>query len=100
MIILILATLRSPFLPQAYGSFPSIWLLTLLVATALPATWRVWPFLVTWALIDIYFPNDIGIDPRLIALLMTLPQILTIALTVIAWRGVTVRPAAPASLPV
>jgi hypothetical protein len=100
MIILILATLRSPFLPQSYGSFPSIWFLMLLVATAVPATWRVWPFLVSWALIDLYLPNDIGIDPRLIALLMTLPQILTIALVAIAWRGVTVRRAAPAMVPV
>jgi hypothetical protein len=100
MVILILATLRSPFLPQSYGSFPSIWLLTLLVATALPATWGVWTFLVCWALIDIYLPNDIGTDPRLIAVLMTLPQILTIALTAIAWRAVAVRRGTAAMAPV
>jgi hypothetical protein len=100
MIVLILATFRSPFLPQSYGSFPSLWFLTLLVATALPRTWSLWAFLVSWVVIDLYLPNDIGTDPRLIAMLMTLPQILTVALMVIAWRGVTVRPAAPARMPV
>lgn len=36
MAILILATLRSPFLPQAYAAFPPLWLLTLLAATYAP----------------------------------------------------------------
>src|SRR6185503_17095717 len=43
--ILILATLRSPFLPQAYASFPPLWLLTLLAArqppTARTLLWTV-----------------------------------------------------------
>ena len=34
--ILILATLRSPFLPQAYATFPPLWLLTLLAARQPP----------------------------------------------------------------
>ena len=34
--ILILATLRSPFLPQSYAPLPALWLLTLLAATYSP----------------------------------------------------------------
>jgi alpha-1,2-mannosyltransferase len=38
--VLLLATLRSPFLPQTYGVLPPLWLLTLFAAT-LPPTRRV-----------------------------------------------------------
>src|SRR6266481_543177 len=34
----ILATLRSPFLPQAYAAVPPLWLLTLLAATHAPTS--------------------------------------------------------------
>src|SRR5436190_12831206 len=31
--LLVIATLRSPFLPQAYAGFPALWLLTLMAAS-------------------------------------------------------------------
>lgn len=36
--VLVLATLRSPFLPQAYGAVPPLWLLTLFAATLVPTS--------------------------------------------------------------
>jgi alpha-1,2-mannosyltransferase len=36
--VLLLATLRSPFLPQTYGVLPPLWLLTLFAATLVPTT--------------------------------------------------------------
>ena len=38
--VLLLATLRSPFLPWTYGTFPALWLLTLLVAAHVPREWE------------------------------------------------------------
>ena len=84
--ILTLATLRSPFLPQSYAPFPAIWLLTLLVATAVPTRWGLTAFLLTYAVLNIFVPVDSGIDPRLVALISTVPQALTIALAVVVFR--------------
>jgi alpha-1,2-mannosyltransferase len=82
MAILIFATLRSPFLPQSYAPFPAIWLLTLLVATAAPERRSLALFLVGFIVLNIYVPNDSGIDPRLLALVSTISQALTVALAV------------------
>ena len=84
--ILLLATLRSPFLPVAYGVFPGLWLVTLLAATAPPnARTLVWT-LVAWATLNIYWPLDWPLDPRVLALAMLLPQTLMIVLVVLALR--------------
>jgi len=84
--ILVLATLRSPFLPQTYGVFPPIWLLTLLAA-ARPPTRTVGLLVVAaWAALNVYWPIDWPIDPRLLAVAMVVPQAVTILLAVVALR--------------
>ncbi len=84
--ILILATLRSPFLPVSYAVFPALWLLTLLSATRAPsARTLVWT-LVGWALLDVYWPVDWRIDPRVLAIATLAPQLVMIALAVLALR--------------
>ncbi len=86
MAILILATLRSPFLPQAYAAFPPLWLLTLLAATFPPTARRLTLTLLTAAALNIYWPIDWAIDPRLLAIASGLPQAVTVALAVLALR--------------
>jgi hypothetical protein len=84
--ILLLATLRSPFLPQAYAPFPAIWLLTLLFATATPDRWRLSSFLIAYLVLNFYVPVDMGLDPRLLAIGSTVPQIVMVALMAAVFR--------------
>jgi hypothetical protein len=84
--ILILATLRSPFLPQAYAALPPLWLLTLLAATYHPSARTLWWTLAGWATLNIYWPLDWSIDPRMLALANLLPQAFTVVLVVLALR--------------
>lgn len=102
--LLILATLRSPFLPQAYAAFPPLWLLTLLAARAVPTPKALTLTLLGWAVLNIFWPMDWPLDPRLLALANLLPQALTVVLAVLAlrqWgRDRAADPAAvPAALP-
>lgn len=85
--ILILATLRSPFLPQGYGLFPAVWLLTLLGATCDSPRRRLPLFVLAFATLNIYWPTDWPMDPRWLAVLNLVPQSLTIALAVLALRA-------------
>jgi alpha-1,2-mannosyltransferase len=78
--ILIVATLRSPFLPQAYASFPPLWLATLLAAKAEPNAKTLGVLLGVWFPLSIYWPIDWPIDPRWLATIMLVPQAITIAL--------------------
>jgi hypothetical protein len=78
--VLILATLRSPFLPQSYGVFPALWLLTLIAATHAPSARTLSLTVLVWAGLNAFLPNDSGVDPRWLALLITIPQLLTVAL--------------------
>jgi alpha-1,2-mannosyltransferase len=96
--ILILASLRSPFLPQAYGLFPPIWLLTLLAASHAPTARTLAPVLLAWAALNIFWPIDWPIDPRLLAAVNAVPQAVTIAVAILALRAVW-RRARPADLP-
>jgi hypothetical protein len=85
--ILILATLRSPFLPQTYAAFPALWLLTLMVATAAPATRQALSMaFVAWAALNVYWPIDWPVDPRLLAVVTTLPQMVTLVLAGLVLR--------------
>ena len=86
MAILILATLRSPFLPQAYGAYPALWLLTLLAATCLPTRGVLAMVIAAWAALNIYWPTDWRIDSRLLALANGLPQVVMVLLVVLALR--------------
>ena len=86
MAILILAALRSPFLPQAYAPFPSLWLLTLLAATYVPTAKTLSLTLAGWLALNIFWPLDWAMDPRVRAVLSSLPQAMTIALAVLILR--------------
>jgi hypothetical protein len=84
--ILILATLRSPFLPQGYAPFPPLWLLTLLFATQIPKPKTMTLFILAWLCMNILIPSDAGVDPRLSAIIITIPQAVTIAIALLALR--------------
>ena len=84
--ILILATLRSPFLPQAYAPFPALWLLTLVGAQAELTGRRLAAVLLAWAGLNIGWALDWPIDPRALALLIAIPQSLTILLAIVSLR--------------
>jgi hypothetical protein len=84
MALLIVATLRSPFLPQAYAAFPPLWLLTLLGAAVLPGTKALGMTLLGFAAWSVYWPLDGGVAPRTLALMHFVPQTATIVLVVLA----------------
>jgi alpha-1,2-mannosyltransferase len=81
--VLLLATLRSPFLPWSYATFPALWLLTLLAAADEPRRWTLLPFLATALLLAVILPVDFPLDPQVKALVATVPQLLMIALAVV-----------------
>jgi alpha-1,2-mannosyltransferase len=85
--ILIVATLRSPFLPQGYGVFPAVWLLTMLGAAAAPTSKTLVAVIVTWLLFHLYLPPDWPVDLRLRVAVAFVPQIAMIVLTVLALRS-------------
>jgi alpha-1,2-mannosyltransferase len=82
--LLILATLRSPFLPQSYAAFPPLWLLTLLAATYAPRPKIIGLTLLAWVGFNIFWPLDWLLDPRLLAILTTVPQALGLLVVVLA----------------
>jgi hypothetical protein len=84
--IILLATLRSPFLPQTYGVIPGLWLLTLLAATYKPTLKTLALVVVAAVALNLHWPLDWGMDPRLRAVLYTIPQAITIGLAVLALR--------------
>ena len=86
MAILILATLRSPFLPQTYGMLPPLWILTLLVATYAPSAKTLALALLAFLVLNIHWPLDWAMDPRVRALLYSLPQTATVVLAVLGLR--------------
>ena len=85
--VLILATLRSPFLPQSYGVLPALWALTLVAATHVPSG-RTLGFLVVGVVaMNLHWPVDSPMDPRLRAVFNTaLPQLATVVACVLALR--------------
>ena len=86
MAILILATLRSPFLPQGYAAFPPLWVLTLMAAIVAPTARVLSMVLVAWAALNVYWPMDWPVDPRLLAVCSVVPQAVTVALAALALR--------------
>jgi alpha-1,2-mannosyltransferase len=84
--ISILATLRSPFLPQAYAAFPPLWLLTLLAATHPPRSKVIGLTLLAGVGFNLFWPLDWQLDPRLLASLTGVPQALTLLIAVLALR--------------
>jgi hypothetical protein len=90
--VLVLATLRSPFLPWGYGTFPALWLVTLLAAAAIPKPWTMPQWLATVVVLGAVFPNDLGVDPHTMALVTTVPQVVMIALAALVIHLDTSRP--------
>jgi alpha-1,2-mannosyltransferase len=86
--ILVLATLRSPFLPQGYGVFPSLWLVTLLAAKSQPNAKTLGLVVTTWLALNVYWPLDWPMNPKLLAGIILLPQAVTFALAVLVMRRV------------
>ena len=84
--ILILATLRSPFLPQTYGVVPALWMLTLLAATYAPNAKTLSLVLLAFLALNAHWPLDWAMDPRVRAVLSGLPQAATIALAILGLR--------------
>lgn len=82
--ILIVASLRSPFLP-GYAVIPVLWLLTLLAATVAPTVRTLCGVLVAWAVLNITMPQQ-GWDPRLISVILLLPQAVIVILIVLALK--------------
>jgi alpha-1,2-mannosyltransferase len=80
--IIILATLRSPFLPTAYATFPALWLLTLMSAALSPSARALVITLAAWALLTLYVPSQ-WMQPRPLAILTLLPQFTMIALPIL-----------------
>jgi hypothetical protein len=82
--ILILATLRSPFLPHGYGTFPVLLLLVLLAVRVAPSAKSLAPLLLAWLGLNILIPADSSVALPLAALLHAVPQLITLALSGIA----------------
>jgi alpha-1,2-mannosyltransferase len=85
--ILILASLRSPFLP-AYAVIPVLWLLTLLAATLAPTVRILCGTLLAWVVLNISLPQQ-GPDPKLISLILLLPQAVIVILIVLTLRSLS-----------
>ena len=82
---MILSTLRSPFLPQGYGAFPAVWLLTLLAAQRPPTPKNLLLLVATWLCFNLYLPMD-WVDPKYLALITVVPQMATIGVAFLALR--------------
>jgi len=78
--------LRSPFLPQAYAAFPPLWLLTLLAARQPPTAKTLLLTLAAALALNVYWPLDWPLDPRVLALVMLLPQAVAVAVAALALR--------------
>jgi hypothetical protein len=88
--ILILASLRSPFLP-GYAVIPVLWLLTLLAARFAPTGKTLCGVLLAWVVLNITMPQQ-GPDPRLLTAILLLPQAVIVILIVLALRRQTQSP--------
>jgi ABC-type sulfate transport system permease component len=88
--ILILASLRSPFLP-GYAVIPVLWLLTLLAARFAPTGKTLCGVLLAWVVLNISMPQQ-GPDPRLMTAILLLPQAVIAILIVLALRKQTQSP--------
>jgi alpha-1,2-mannosyltransferase len=84
--VLVLAILRSPFLPVAYGVFPALWLLTLLAAIPSPSRRAVTVAVLWWLALAVYLPQDWSDSPRFLALLTLVPQAAMVLLVLVVLR--------------
>jgi hypothetical protein len=97
--VIILATLRSPFLPQAYGTLPSLWLLTLVAARRVPDAWGLVAGFGAWVALAFNWPQDWPIDRQLLAITSLVQMAVTFGLVWMTLRRATVaEPAVGAAL--
>jgi hypothetical protein len=85
--VLILATLRSPFLPIAYAAVPAGWLLTLIAARYTPSPRVLAATLVAWGALGITLPTDTPLGPQVAALISFVPQLGLILIAALVVRG-------------
>lgn len=104
--VLVVATLRSPFLPNSYAPVAALWLLTLLGAeNVVRGRALVW-IGVAWLTLELLWPVDWPLDPRVASAINSVPMATILALTVLGVRsdiGFAKRPATtdlPAPTPV
>jgi hypothetical protein len=97
MALLIVATLRSPFLPQTYAGIPALWLLTLIAANHAPTRKTLSWLLIGWLALCIGWPTDWPMDPRLLALGTGIPQALTVGLAGMVLWSLRAQPARAAA---
>ncbi len=84
--VLVLATLRSPFLPQAYGAMPPLWLLTLLAGTLVPTGRTLLLTLAAVVVLAHYEPMDWGLTLGLRLALVGVTQAAVLALPLLLLR--------------
>jgi hypothetical protein len=82
---LALATYRSPFLPQEYAALGPLLVLSLLAATAPFTARRLLIFVPVFLLLQLESPWSLTRDPRVAALINTVPQLLAAAVFVAAF---------------
>jgi hypothetical protein len=85
--ILTLASLRSPFLPQAYAAFPPLVLLIMLGALAPPTRTTLAAVLLTWLALGVYWPQDKPADPRGVAALNVILQLAIVGVAIAGLRA-------------
>ena len=81
-----LSTLRSPFLPQGYGAFPAVWLLTLLAAQRSPTTEEHPAAGADAGLLQSLCAAD-WVDPKYLAVITVVPQMATIGVAFLRCGG-------------
>jgi len=104
MTVLVLATLRSPFLPVNYAVVAPLWLLTLLGAeNAVRGRALIWIGL-AWLALEVVWPVDWPLGPRVATAINLVPLAAMLALVVVAVRqevgaagATTLSPAVTAS---
>jgi hypothetical protein len=84
--VLVLATLRSPFLPQAYGAVPPLWLLTLFAATLVPTARTLLLTLAAALVFAHYEPQDWPMALGLRLALLAVTQVAMVALPLLLLR--------------
>lgn len=89
LVILVLATMRSPFLPT-YAAFPSLWLATFVAALAWRTGRPVAPIIVCWCLLALGFGPG-GIPPKWNAVWTTMQTVLAFALLAHVLRALSPR---------
>jgi hypothetical protein len=84
--VLVLATLRSPFLPVTYAAVAPLWLLTLLGAEDGERRGTLAWIGLAWLAFEIVWPVDWPLDPRVVSAINLVPMATMLALVVVAVR--------------